>query len=95
MAIPIAIEATDTGDNIEGLKRRSLMEIPGKVSLYCPLIDVKGTVGTLVSVSDHGYYHVEVPIKGHNHVMLLPIAHTALYFAEPEPEAEEGFEIER
>ena len=42
------------------------MEIPGKVSLYCPLIDVKGTVGTLVSISDHGYYHVEVPIKGHN-----------------------------
>ena len=71
------------------------MEIPGKVALYCPLIDVKGTVGTLVSISDHGYYHVEVPIKGQTHVMLLPVAHTALYFADPEPEAEEGFEIER
>jgi hypothetical protein len=71
------------------------MEIPGKVALYCPLIDAKGTVGTLVTVSDHGYYQVEVPIKGHIHVMLLPIAHTALYFTQPEPEAEEGFEIER
>jgi len=28
-------------------------------------------------------------------VMLLPIAHTALYFADAEPEPEEGFEIER
>ena len=63
------------------------MEIPGKVSLYCPLIDAKGTVGTLVSVSDQGYYHVEVPIKGRTHVMLLPVAHTALYFTVPEPEA--------
>ena len=71
------------------------MEIPGKVSLYCPLIDAKGTMGTLVSVNDHGYYQVEVAIKGSTHVMLLPIAHTALYFAEAEPKSEEGFEIER
>jgi len=71
------------------------MEIPGQVSLYCPLIDAKGTVGTLVNVSDTGYYQVEVPIKGRTHVMFLPVAHTALYFTEPEPVPEEGFEIER
>jgi hypothetical protein len=71
------------------------MEIPGKVSFYCPLIDAKGTMGTLVAVNDNGYYHVEVAIKGHTHVMLLPVAHTALYFADAEPEPEEGFEIER
>ena len=71
------------------------MEIPGKVSVYCPLIDAKGTAATLVSISPLGYYHVEVPIKGKTHVMLLPLAHTALYFTEPEPEAEEGFVVER
>jgi len=71
------------------------MEIPGKVSVYCPLIDAKGTAATLVSISPQGYYHVEVPIKGRTHVMMLPVAHTALYFAEPEPEADEGFVIER
>lgn len=71
------------------------MEIPGKVALYCPLIDAKGTVGTLVNVSENGYYQVEVPIKGKTHVMFLPIAHTGLYFTDPEPEPEEGFEIER
>jgi hypothetical protein len=71
------------------------MEIPGKVSFYCPLIDAKGTIGTLVNVSNLGYYQVDVPIKGRTHVMFLPIAHTALYFSEPEPVPEEGFEIER
>jgi hypothetical protein len=71
------------------------MDIPGRVSLYCPLIDAKGTAGTLVSVNDNGYYHVEVAIKGKIHVMFLPIAHTALYFSDPEPEPEEGLEIER
>ena len=71
------------------------MEIPGKVSFYCPLIDAKGTAATLVSISPEGYYRVDVPIKGRTHVMFLPVAHTALYFNEPEPEIEEGFEIER
>jgi hypothetical protein len=71
------------------------MEIPGTVSVYCPLIDAKGTAATLVTISDHGYYQVEVQIKGRAHVMLLPIAHTALYFTEPEPTPEPEFEIER
>ncbi len=71
------------------------MEIPGKVSVYCPLIDAKGTAATLVTISPQGYYQVEVTIKGRQHVMFLPIAHTALYFAEPEPKVEEDFVIER
>jgi hypothetical protein len=60
------------------------MEIPGKVSVYCPLIDAKGTAATLVSISPQGYYQVEVPIKGMTHVMFLPVAHTALYFSDPD-----------
>ena len=71
------------------------MEIPGKVSVYCPLIDAKGTAATLVSISADGYYQVEVQIKGRTHVMFLPIGHTALYFSEPEPVPEVEFEIER
>jgi hypothetical protein len=34
-------------------------------------------------------------IRGRRHAMFLPIAHTAMYFAESEPAIEEGFEIER
>jgi hypothetical protein len=71
------------------------MEIPGKVSVYCPLIDAKGTAATLVTISDLGYYQVEVQIKNRTHVMFLPVAHTALYFAEPEPIPDTEFEIER
>ena len=71
------------------------MEIPGKVSVYCPLIDAKGTAATLVTISDLGYYQVEVQIKGRTHVMFLPVANTALYFAEPEPIPDTEFEIER
>jgi hypothetical protein len=70
------------------------MEIPGKVSLYCPLVDAKGTAATLVSVSNQGFYHLEVAVKGNRHTMFVPIDHAALYFIEPEPERED-FEIER
>lgn len=71
------------------------MEIPGKVSVYCPLIDAKGTAATLLAVSPQGYYHLEVEIRGLRHVMFLPIAHTAMYFTQAEPAVEEGLEIER
>jgi hypothetical protein len=71
------------------------MEIPGKVSLYCPLIDAKGTPANLMAVSPQGYYQLEVTIKGNKHTMLVPVSQAALYFAEPEPEVMEGLEIER
>lgn len=71
------------------------MDIPGKVSLYCPLIDAKGTAATLVAISPEGYYHLEVSIKGKKHVMLVPINHSAVYFAESEPEVPADFEVER
>jgi hypothetical protein len=71
------------------------MEIPGKVSLYCPLIDAKGTAATLVAVSPHGYYQLEVLVKGKKHTMFVPVAHAAVYFAEPEPEGLEELELER
>ncbi len=71
------------------------MEIPGPVSVYCPLIDAKGTAATLVSISSEGYYQVMVQVKGNSHVMYLPINHTALYFSDPEPVPDADFEIER
>ena len=71
------------------------MEIPGKVSVYCPLIDAKGTAATLLAISPQGYYHLEVEIRGQRHVMFVPVAHTAMYFAEPEPAVDPALEIER
>ncbi len=70
------------------------MEIPGKVSVYCPLLDAKGTPATLVAITGDGYYHLEVQVKGQRHVVFAPIQHSALLFAEAEPEREPGLEIE-
>ncbi len=71
------------------------MEIPGKVSLFCPLVDAKGTPATLITIDAAGYFHLEVVIKGNRHTMFVPIAQAALYFAEPEPQTTTDFEIER
>jgi hypothetical protein len=71
------------------------MEIPAKVSIYCPLLDAKGTAAKLLSINGDGYYHLEVNVKGRVHTVLAPIQHTALLFAEPEPELAQDFEIER
>ena len=73
------------------------MEIPGRVSLYCSLVDAKGTPAKLIAVSPEGYFHLEVTIKGRQHTMFVPVAQAALYFTEPEPEVdnEPAFEVER
>ncbi len=71
------------------------MEIHGPVTVYCALIDAKGTAATLVSIASNGYYQVTVQVKGNTHVMFLPIDQTALYFSDPEPIPDTDFEIER
>jgi len=71
------------------------MEIPGKVSVYCPLIEAKGTAATLVAISREGYFHLEVMIKGKTFTMFLPTAGTGLIFSEPEPERLTDLELER
>ena len=71
------------------------MEIPGKVALYCPLIDAKGTPAKLLAVDPSGYYHLETTIKGQVHAVFVPVAHAALIFTEPEPVPDESLEIER
>ena len=73
------------------------MDIPGQVSLYCTLVDAKGTAAKLIAVKPEGYYHLEVAIKGGVHTMFVPISQAALYFTEPEPDVEDNsaFEVER
>ena len=73
------------------------MDIPAKVSFYCPLVDAKGTPAKLIAISPEGCYQLEMNVKGRTHTMLVPVAHAALFFVDPEPEVEESaaFEIER
>ncbi len=71
------------------------MELPARVSLYCPLLDAKGTPATLHVVDTRGFYRLGVIIKNQTHTMLVPIAHAALVFAEPDPQVDADFELER
>lgn len=71
------------------------MEIPSKVSVFNRTLEVKGKVGTLIAVSEVGYYEVTMEISQKIHTVLLPIADTVLVFNEPNPQIAAEFEVER
>ena len=71
------------------------MELPVKVIIFCPTIEFKNKQGRLVAITDNGYYEVRMDFADRNHTVLLPIANTALIFAEPNYAAESIPEIER
>ncbi len=71
------------------------MEYPAKVLVYNQLLGLSGTQGLLVAVRAEGCYEVELPSQGKVHAVLIPIAQTALVYAEPEPEATPEIELER
>jgi hypothetical protein len=71
------------------------MEIPSKVSVFNRTLEIKGKAGTLISVSEQGYYEVILEVQQRNHTVLFPIAETVLIFKEALPNLDAGFEIER
>lgn len=71
------------------------MELPAKVGVYNQLLGLSNNPGTLVGIRPEGYFELHIANKGRIHVVLLPIAETALVFAEPEPEVEPVAGIER
>ena len=71
------------------------MEIPSKVSVFNRTLEVKGKAGTLVAISEHGYYEVILEVQQRNHTVLFPIAETVVIFNEPVPATSADFEIER
>lgn len=71
------------------------MEIPSRVSVFNRTLEIKGKPGTLVSISDEGYYEINLQVQERNHTVLFPIAETVLIFNDPIPEIEAGFEVER
>ncbi len=70
------------------------MEIPSKVSIFNKTLEVKGKVGTLIAVSDAGYYEITMEVNQKTHTVLMAVAETVLIFNEPEPEVA-SIEIER
>lgn len=71
------------------------MEIPSKVSIFNKTLEVKGKVGTLIAVSDAGYFEVTMEVNQKNHTVLFPVAETVLIFNEPLLPEVASIEIER
>lgn len=59
------------------------MDLPARVIIFCPTLDLKNKPGRLMAVSSQGYYEVWLDFADRNHTVLLPINGTALVFAEP------------
>jgi len=71
------------------------LDLPVRVMIHCPPLELKNRPGRLVSVSPHGYYEVYLDFSERTHTALLPIQQTALIFAEPNSSTESMPELER
>ncbi len=59
------------------------MDLPARVIIFCPTLEMKNKPGRLVAISPQGYYEVWVDFSDRNHTVLLPVHGTALVFADP------------
>lgn len=71
------------------------MDIPAKVSIFNRTLEIKSKQGTLISVSENGFYEVILDFQGRNHTVLLPVAETVLVFVDAVPAPVVDFEVER
>jgi len=71
------------------------VDLPARVIIFCPTLELKNKPGRLMAVSSNGYFEVRLDFAERNHTALLPVAGTALIFAEPNLVGEPIPEIER
>ena len=71
------------------------METPRDVLIHNELLGIKGSRGTLLDISPHGCYEVNLKFGENLHRVLLPIAHTVVIQAEPEAAGGPSIEVER
>ena len=71
------------------------MELPARVIVFCPTLELKNKPGRLMAVSPHGYYEIWLDFAERNHAVLLPIQGTALVFQDPNTTGEIIPELER
>lgn len=72
------------------------MEIPARVSVFNPILEIKGKVATLIAVREEGFYEVSMEVKDRNHhTVLLPISGTVIVYNEPLAQSTSEFEVER
>jgi hypothetical protein len=71
------------------------VDLPARVIVFCPAMELKNKPGRLIAISPQGYYEVRIDFSERNHTVLLPIPGTAIVFQEPNVAAELAPEIER
>jgi hypothetical protein len=71
------------------------MDIPMKVFVTCPLAELKQVPGTLIAVSPHGFFEINMTFGANTHTMLLPIEGTTLTAVDPVLSPPASFELER
>jgi O-phosphoseryl-tRNA(Cys) synthetase len=71
------------------------MEFPSKVYITCPVMDFKNVEGSLIAISDDGYYELQIKVREKRHTYMLPITQTALICVDPLLEPSADFEVER
>jgi hypothetical protein len=71
------------------------VELPARVVVFCPILELKNKPARLIAVSPHGYYEIRLDVGASNHTALLPIAGTGIVFQEANLTGEPSMEIER
>ena len=71
------------------------MELPAEILIHNALLGMKGAQGTLLYMSELGFYEVNCHFGEKIHRILLPISETAIILREPEEASPESIEIER
>jgi hypothetical protein len=71
------------------------MELPAEVLIHNRQLGLKGGSGTLLNISDLGFFEVNLVFGENVHRVLLPIAETVLISRAAEERPGESLEIER
>ena len=71
------------------------MELPTDILIHNALLGVKGARGTLLAISPHGYYEVNMKFGENLHRVLLPVETTVLISQEAEEIGGGELEVER
>jgi hypothetical protein len=71
------------------------MDLPARVIVFAPGMEIKNKPAVLISVSERGYYELRMEFSGKRHLVLAPISETGLVFNDPEEEVGNIMEVER
>lgn len=71
------------------------MDLPAKVLVHNELLGIKGSLGTLMNISELGYFEVNLKFGDKAHRVLMPIQSTVVIAQEADEPAEETIEVER